>query len=119
MNKLNTFKIHLLLFTIATLTFQSCDIFDLDHTPISCIPKYINFIKKYGGHCKANIIEFKFQNRLVYYIKPGDCSEHEQVLIINSNCDTLGFLKGANSNSIVNGEDFYDNARKLRTIWKN
>ena len=119
MIKLNYRPIPLFPIIFILLTLQSCSIYDLTQTPILCLSKHINFIKKYGGYCKAYIVEYEFQNRLVYYIKPGDCSEHEQVMIINSNCDTLGLLKGANSNSIVNGEHFYDNARKLRIIWKN
>ena len=119
MNKLNCYKIHLLLFAIAILTLQSCDLFDVDHTPVLCLSEKIKFIKKYAGHYQAYIIEYEFQNRLVYYINPGTGSEDEQYAIIDINCDTLGNLEGIVGNSIINGEDFYNNARKLRIIWKN
>ena len=119
MNKSNHITIQLLLIILTLITFQSCELYELKPTPILCLNKHIKFIKKYAGNCTAYIIECEFQNSLVYYIKPGTCSEHEQVLIIDSKCDTLGHLLGANGNCIINGEDFYENARKLRTIWKN
>lgn len=119
MIKLNYRPIPIFSIIFILLTLQSCDFYELNHSPIICLTEKIVFLKKYAGHCQAYIIEYEFQNRLVYYINPGTGSEDEQYAILNINCDTLGNLEGAVGNSIINGENFYDNARKLRTIWKN
>jgi len=98
--------------------FLSCGKYDLSNTP-HCLVNSIDFINTYIGRCPAFIIEYEFQNNIVYYVDPGSCSEDEQFPILNTNCDTLGYLAGIAGNSIINGDDFYIKAKKLRTVWKN
>ncbi|MBK9107578.1 MAG: hypothetical protein IPM92_04140 [Saprospiraceae bacterium] len=98
--------------------YMNCGENDLLHTP-PCLLKSIQYINEYVGYQQAYIIEYEFQNGIVYYIDSGDGSEHEQFYILNSNCDSLGYLGGAVGNSIINGEDFYLKAKKIRTIWGN
>jgi hypothetical protein len=116
--KVIKFNIHLVLFFGFLVIFLGCGKSDLSNTP-PCLTKTIYFINTYIGRCPATIVEYEFQNKIVYYVDPGSCSEDQEFLILNSNCDTIGYLAGFAGNSIINGEDFYRKARILRAVWTN
>ncbi|MEO6190190.1 MAG: hypothetical protein ABIO44_07310 [Saprospiraceae bacterium] len=113
-------QVNFLLFLFLVVLFISfgCVKNDLSNTP-NCLSKAIDYINTHFGRCPALIVEYEFQNKIVYYIDPGSCSADEQFPILSSNCDTIGFLEGAAGNSIINGEDFYSKAKKLRKVWTN
>ncbi|HMG14503.1 MAG TPA: hypothetical protein VK590_03585 [Saprospiraceae bacterium] len=71
----------------------------------------------YAG--KASITEYSFQNQNVFYIDPGENGGSDQAYdVINSNCDKIGQLKGIAGNTIINGEDFFKNAKLTKVIWE-
>jgi hypothetical protein len=60
---------------------------------------------------------YVFQNELVYVFEPGTCGADMTSEVIDSDCNTLGYLGGIMGNHTINGENF-DNATFSETVWE-
>jgi hypothetical protein len=69
-----------------------------------------------GEGIETTVDEYLFQNELVYVFDYISCCCDYHSPVLNSQCDTLGFLHGFEGNTEINGEDF-SNAEYLRTVW--
>ncbi len=87
-----------------------------DTGPITNVSKCINSkIEMNPPDCgEETVDEYFFQNELVYVFEQCCCDFYSPVL--NTACDTLGYLHGLEGNYTINGESF-GNAEFLRTVW--
>lgn len=83
-----------------------------------CIATQIEQIKINNVPGEASIKEYLFQNQIVFYIDPGSMYYDQAYDVINTNCDKIGQLIGFTGNKIINGMDFYKNAKLVRIVWK-
>lgn len=102
---------------LIALFLWSCE----DTGPIKNVPKCIDDkIETYPPDCGelygTSVDEYWFQNEMVYVFDYSHCCCDFQSPVLNSSCDTLGFLDGLIGNYIINGENF-ENAEFLRTVW--
>lgn len=67
----------------------------------------------------ATVKQYTFQGQNVYVFDQGTCGADFAQPVLNENCDTLGFLGGIAGNGQINGQNFYDNATYVSTIWSN
>jgi hypothetical protein len=86
----------------------------------TCLQTKINSFSSGNYACPtgANVKEYLFQNSTVYVFDPGNCMADMTSEVINSDCQTLGYLGGFAGNILINSEDF-SNATFLRTVWTN
>ena len=63
-----------------------------------------------------SVSEYKFQGKTVYAFEPGTCGADMTTEVIDSGCNTLGFLGGIMGNTKINGEDF-SNATLVKMTW--
>jgi uncharacterized protein DUF6970 len=101
-----------------SVSYLSCE----DTGPINNVPKCIgSLIEEQSPSCgedyKIDVDEYHFQNKIVYVFEYADCCCDAQSPVLDSSCDTIGFLHGFVGNTEINGEDFYDNATFLRRVW--
>lgn len=90
-----------------------------EHECISiCLIESIEDIISRNCHGEASITKYLFQNRIVYFINPGECWSHQTYKVVDSNCNIIGEYGRMKDYSIVNGEDFDEHAIKLEIIWK-
>ncbi len=64
----------------------------------------------------GDVKEYLFQGKQIYVFNPGDCGADMTSEVIDSQCNTLGFLGSITGNTKINNEDF-SNAVYVRTIW--
>lgn len=69
-----------------------------------------------GEEVETTVDEYLFQDELVYVFEYSQCCCDYQSPVLNSSCDTLGFLHGFIGNFDINGESF-ENAVFQRTVW--
>jgi hypothetical protein len=67
----------------------------------------------------ASVLEYEFQNEVVYVFNHGECIADHASAVVNYDCDTLGFLGGFAGNTEINGKDFYNKAELVRTLFEN
>ena len=86
----------------------------------TCLQTKINSFSSGNYACPtgANVKEYLFQNSTVYVFDPGNCMADMTSEVINSDCQTLGYLGGFAANILINSEDF-SNVTFLRTVWTN
>lgn len=113
------------IFVIALFSiFVSCtkDTSQGQGTPVqqTCLQTKINSFSSGNYACPtgANVKEYLFQNSTVYVFDPGNCGADMTSEVINSDCQTLGYLGGFAGNILINSEDF-SNATFVRTVWTN
>lgn len=89
-------------------------------TQQTCLQTKINSFSSGNYACptSANVKEFLFQNGTVYVFDPGNCGADMTSEVINSDCQTLGYLGGFAGNILINSEDF-SNATYVKTVWSN
>jgi hypothetical protein len=102
---------------IFTGFFTACE----DTGPIYNVSKCINSkIQQYPPICseevETTVDEYYFQNELVYVFDYVNCCCDYQSYVLNTACDTLGYLHGFAGNYTINGE-YFENAVFLRTVW--
>ncbi|MDB5226345.1 MAG: hypothetical protein JWN78_538 [Bacteroidota bacterium] len=84
-------------------------------TPECVVNKIQEFSKSYCYNAKVE--EYVFQGKIVYVFDPGACGADMQAEVINSKCNTLGYLGGFAGNTKINGEEF-SHAVFINTTWK-
>lgn len=67
----------------------------------------------------ATVKQYTFQGQTVYVFDQGTCGADFAQPVLNATCDTLGFLGGIAGNGTINGENFYEQATYVSTIWSN
>ena len=83
----------------------------------SCLQIKIAEFKKTACANGATIKQFQFQNREVFAFNPGNCGADMTTEIIDSNCESLGFLGGIMGNTKIKGENF-SKAELIKIIWE-
>ena len=86
-------------------------------TPVCVENMIIDFDKKESCDNGVNVKKYFFQGEMVYVFNPGTCGADMTSLVIDSGCDSLGFLGGISGNSEINGEDFA-NATFMSIVWE-
>jgi len=84
----------------------------------SCIQARIDDAKNFACP-NSSINEYKFQHKIVFVIATGLCSPDAGADVLNINCDIVGVLWGFAGNKKINGVDFFENAKLIRTLWQN
>jgi hypothetical protein len=106
---------YLLLTTILLLT--SCEKIDKD-CPDCILKQTREFIK--GQHCDegASVSEWLFQGEHVFMFSDGTCGADFGATVLDQYCEYVGNLGGFTGALTINGIDFYQNATRIKTIWK-
>lgn len=116
---MNAKKRIILLLALFVLNVQSaCDKYKLSGDEPKCL---IEKIKTFDSNTACNdevkVVKYKFQNTYVYVFDPGNCGADMTSEVIDSECNTLGYLGGIMGNTKINGEDF-SNAQEISILWK-
>jgi len=84
----------------------------------SCVREEIINLKL-GYLCEngANVKEYQFQENMVYVFNPGDCISDVAYKVLDTECNTLGYLGGIGGVWDIDGVDF-DEAEFKRIIWE-
>ncbi|HMG14501.1 MAG TPA: hypothetical protein VK590_03575 [Saprospiraceae bacterium] len=107
--------IPILFITLLSIITLSCK---KEYCTPDCIATQISQIKNNNVPGEASIKEYWFQNKIVYYIDPGPMYDDQDYDVINTNCEVIGHLLGLWGNEVINGEDFFKNAKLVRVVWK-
>lgn len=67
----------------------------------------------------ATVDKYSFQNDYVYVFNLGDCVADFPFEVINSNCETIGYLGGFAGNDSINGASFSSSAVFVEQVWSN
>ena len=67
----------------------------------------------------AHVDEYQFQGKLVYLFDPGTCGADMPTYVLDTQCDTLGFLGGFAGFTEIQGLDFAAHSSFQGTIWHN
>ncbi len=103
---------------LTVVTFSSCQELAIEDGTPDCIE---NSIKEYDEtqDCNdgVNVTKYLFQGEMVYVFNPGNCGADMMSNILDSDCNSIGYLGGIAGNTEVNGEDF-SNAKFISVIWE-
>jgi len=104
----------ILFFSMLFIAIAGCE----DKGPIKNIPKCVaSKVEGFLPACPASAIdEYYFQDEFVYVFDDQMCCCDYQGVVVNSQCDTLGYLGGFAGQTVINNEDF-SKAVFQRTIW--
>jgi hypothetical protein len=103
------------LFAFAALI--SCTELDIEPGIPTCIENKVVSFNKTSDCDNAYVTEHIFQGKTVYVFSPGTCGADLTSEVVDSECNTLGYLGGISGNTKINGEKF-SNAIFVRTIWR-
>ncbi len=84
-----------------------------------CIEIHISNFGKEICDDGATVKRYTFQGQTTFAIHPGNCGADLTDVVLDENCDTLGFLGGFAGSTEINGVDYYANATLEETIWQN
>jgi len=100
------------------ITLTSCSKPDIKKGTPACIKNKIStFDSEQSCTAGVNVTEYTFQNKTVYVFNPGTCGADMASEVIDSDCNTLGYLGGISGNTIINDEDF-SNANYIGITWE-
>jgi|TARA_B110000093_G_scaffold183434_1_gene234924 hypothetical protein len=105
-------SLFLLVFLFALI---SCN--KIKRTPVCIQDKIYEFQENSICDSGSAVLEYDFQDKIVYVFEQGSCGADLSAAVLNSKCIILGNLGGFTGNSEINGEAF-SNASFRRTIWK-
>ncbi len=107
--------IFILILTI--IGFTSCQKLDIEEDTPKCIGNLIkDFDKEQSCDNGVNVKKYTFQGETVYVFDPGNCGADMTSEVIDSDCNSLGFLGGISGNIEINGEEF-SNAIFVSLTW--
>ena len=107
----------LIVLLLAHSVISSCSKLDIEKGTPKCVENKIKDFNKSSTCGNANVKEYTFQGNTVYTFDPGTCGADMSTEVINSGCNSLGFLGGIAGNTKINREEF-SNATFIKTIWK-
>lgn len=106
---------YLLLSIILLLT--ACEKIDKD-CPDCILKQTREFIKSQLCDEGASVSEWVFQGEPVYMFSDGTCGADFGATVLDQDCEYIGSLGGISGALTINGINFYQNATKIKTIWK-
>jgi len=95
----------------------SCNKLDIEKGTPKCVENKINDYNKSSTCNTAKVEEYTFQGNTVYTFDPGNCGADMTTEVINSDCNSIGYLGGIDGNTKINGEEF-SKAKFIKTTWK-
>lgn len=104
---------------VAMLALTACDKHAIEAGVPDCVVKSTNELSRFTS-CShgAYVKEYRFQDKVVYVLYPGDCTTETASQVIDSDCKQLGHLGGFTGNTKINGVEFSPQATLIRTIWE-
>lgn len=94
-----------------------CTKIELSRSIPSCISDEIGKFKLNDSCDRSKVDEYLFQNKKVYVFDDQLCCCDHTAVVLNKDCQSLGFLGGFVGNNEINGEDF-TKAILIRNLWK-
>lgn len=96
-----------LILTILVICISSCQKLDNDKDVPECIENLIiDFDKNQSCENGVNVKKYTFMGNTVYVFDPGNCGADMTSEVIDSDCNTIGYLGGITGNTEINGESF-------------
>ena len=83
-----------------------------------CLKSEVRKIEELNNDGLAYIREYEFQNETVYYIKPGFNGHDQFEEVLNENCELIGKVGGVFGNTIIRGDEFWENAILKDVVWR-
>jgi hypothetical protein len=102
---------------IATSTAMGCYKDGIEKDTPHCVASKISVFAEASCNEGANVKQYRFQGIHVYVFDHGTCGADFTSEVIDTDCNTLGYLGGITGNTKINGEDF-SNAVFIKTTWK-
>lgn len=106
----------LTLLLIIFFSVGSCKKFRMEANVPDCIVKTAKEKTKSTTSAYASILEYEFQNNLVYVFDLDAGTTNAIAEVLNSDCVIIGYLGGTDGNRTINGEDF-SKATLKRRVW--
>lgn len=104
---------------LITLFITGCNKFDIEKGTPKCVVKRIK--KNPGFDCgeKGKVNEYLFQGKTVFVFESENynCGADLGVDVIDSDCNSVGYLGGISGNTKINGEEF-KNATFVKTVYQ-
>ena len=113
-------EVHKGLFVVilTVISFSSCQKLAIeDGTPDWIENSIKDFDKSQSCKDGVNVEKYTFQGETVYVFNPGNCGADMTSNVLDSECNSIGYLGGIAGNTEINGEDFSD-AIFISIIWK-
>jgi len=107
-----------LLLILYILFSSGCEVSKYD-APGCIEDKIDDFISSVTCDKGAYVSLCKFNGEEVYLFYEGDCGADLGGTVYSSDCLRLGFLGGIDGNKFIQGVNFYDNVRYIKTLWEN
>jgi len=103
---------------ILIVAVSSCQL-DIEPGTPGCIQEQIKEFSKSKIPCDdgKSVSSYNFQGKIVFIFDPGVCGNDLTSEVIDSNCNSLGFLGGIAGNIVISGEEF-SNAILISTVWE-
>lgn len=101
--------------TVFCLAQVSCDSDD----NIPSLPSCFDQLKAQAGEtedCNNFLDLYKFNDSYVY-VYVADC-EQFQIYIFNEDCQIISIFNLVGENPVIDGKNFYQNARFINTVWR-
>lgn len=108
-------KLSIVLLTASVII--SCNKLDIEKGIPKCVKNQIKDFNKSSNCNNTKVDQYTFQGNIVYTFDPGNCGADMTTEVINSNCNSLGYLGGVSGNTKINGVEF-STATYIKTIWK-
>lgn len=102
---------------LSITTFLGCIKHDIEKGTPKCVVSKIKDFNKSSICDNPNVKEYTFQGKTVYVFDPGTCGNDFSSEVIDSDCNSLGYLGGFNGNTKINGEEF-SNAIFIKITWE-
>ena len=98
--------------------FSSCQKGKISKGTPGCIKDKITVFDE-NSSCDdgVKVERYAFQGENVYVFNPGTCGADMTSEVIDSECNTLGYLGGLTGNQIINGENF-SSANFKEIVWE-
>ena len=108
----------LTLLILSSLLVSSCQKSDIEEgTPDCIVDLIVDFDKDNTCDKGVNVMSYTFQGETVFVFNPGICGADMTSEVIDSNCQTIGYLGGIAGNTEINGEDFSEAIFEI-IIWE-
>jgi hypothetical protein len=106
-----------IIFLLTAFILISCNKPAIEKGTPGCVEEIIMNYSKSVYCDNAHVDEYKFQGEIVYTFDPGTCGADMTTEVINSECNSLGYLGGLTGNTGINGEEF-SNAIFVKMVWE-
>lgn len=115
--KSNKMRTNILVLLISLLSLISCEKIDKE-----CPDCIYDMTKEFANdpicNTGSSVSVWLFQEEHVYVFVEGPCGPDLGAFVYDDNCESIGYLWGIAAITKIDGVEFYANATKLKTIWK-